>query len=123
MKKSCFACNFAMFAPQFNQRKSMRKFQLIGYVVILIITGVSCQQKKSGEFVTYRDFPREVSIQGHTVELDTAIFKYPYTINITNGKAIVHDLHNADNYFICSIIRNLPMRALLAGAVRVPGKW
>lgn len=45
------------------------------------------------------DFPQEKELKGEIVQLDTALFRYPFRIRIEGDKAIVMDLHGTDNYY------------------------
>ena len=59
----------------------------------------SCATKEQKDISFYADFPQEKELKGNTVELDTALFRYPFRIRIEGDKAIVMDLHGADHYY------------------------
>ena len=59
----------------------------------------SCATKEQKNYSSYADFPLEKELKGNTVELDTALFRYPFRIRIEGDKAIVMDLHGADHYY------------------------
>lgn len=58
----------------------------------------SCGTKEPKNTVSYVDFPQEKELKAETVQLDTALFRYPFRIRIEGDKAIVMDLHGADYY-------------------------
>lgn len=59
----------------------------------------SCATKEQNEISSYADFPQEKELKGKAVELDTALFRYPFRIRIESDKAIVMDLHGTDYYY------------------------
>ncbi|WP_321481203.1 BF3164 family lipoprotein [uncultured Bacteroides sp.] len=52
-----------------------------------------------GKKINYDVFPEEKELTSLTIELDTAIFRYPFRIRICGNKAVVMDLHNTDYYY------------------------
>lgn len=58
----------------------------------------ACQSEKSNK-ETYTDFPESINLQANTIELDTAVFRFPFRIKVHGNYAAVLDLHNADNYY------------------------
>lgn len=71
------------------------------FVLVLIIFLVSsCKnevQQSCKSF--YSDFPEERSLQGETIELDTAIFRYAFRIRVKDDRAVIMDLHGIDYYY------------------------
>lgn len=70
------------------------------YLLILFFF-ISCgtKYKEYGDNVSsYSDFPQEIELKGEVIELDTAIFRFPFRIRISGDMAIVMDLHGADHY-------------------------
>ena len=59
----------------------------------------SCAPKEQKDISSYTDFPQKKELKGNTVELDTALFRYPFRIRIEGDKVIVMDLHGADHYY------------------------
>ncbi len=49
--------------------------------------------------IVYEDFPQEKYLKSTIVELDTAIFRYPFRVRIHKDKAVILDLHNTDNFY------------------------
>lgn len=48
---------------------------------------------------SYSSFPVEEKLKSRTVELDTAIFRYPFRISVKGDVAFLMDLHNLDHYY------------------------
>jgi hypothetical protein len=46
----------------------------------------------------YRDFLKERALVADVISLDTALFRYPFRVAVTDSVAVVLDLHNADHY-------------------------
>ena len=62
---------------------------------------ISCDHKHKeyvGNVLPYSRFPQEKELEGEVIELDTALFRYPFRIRIEGDKAIVMDLHGSDYY-------------------------
>lgn len=69
--------------------------------LLILFFFISCSTKhnKYGENVSsYSNFPQEIELKGEVIELDTAIFRFPFRIRISGDKAMVMDLHGADHY-------------------------
>lgn len=58
----------------------------------------ACESKKSNKEV-YTDFPESIDLQANTIELDTAVFRYPFRLRVHGNYAVILDLHNTDNYY------------------------
>lgn len=67
-----------------------------GLAVLLVFT--SCGRTNS-DSVTYDSFPEERYRIAKSILLDTAIFRYPFRVDVRKNKAWIMDLHNADNYY------------------------
>lgn len=67
-------------------------------LIILLFFFFSCNQTKD-DYFHYKDFPETITLQSTTVEIDTALFRYPFRIKVDKDRAIVMDLHHADYYF------------------------
>ena len=67
-------------------------------IILCIFFFFSCSSKKNNEETAYKDFPQEKELKAETIVLDTAIFKFPFRVQIEGDRAVVMDLHNADYY-------------------------
>lgn len=47
----------------------------------------------------YEDFPVTKELKAETVEVDTALFRYPFRIRIQGNRAVLMDLHGMDHYY------------------------
>ncbi|MDR0745857.1 MAG: TolB-like 6-bladed beta-propeller domain-containing protein [Mediterranea sp.] len=70
----------------------------VGFVLIVCFILIGCQPKEQ-RIVAYEDFPEQCELKAITIELDTAIFRYPFRMRAQDDKIVVMDLHNADYYF------------------------
>lgn len=76
----------------------MRNYKWCGlFVLICILMG--CKKQVDGKVVHYTGFPIEKELKAVTIELDTAIFRYPFRMRAQGDRIIVMDLHNADYYY------------------------
>ena len=67
------------------------------FVLICVLMG--CKKQTDGNIIHYTSFPNEKELKAVTIELDTAIFRYPFRMRAQGDKIIVMDLHNANYYF------------------------
>ncbi|MBF0732061.1 BF3164 family lipoprotein, partial [Bacteroides acidifaciens] len=70
-------------------------------LLLILVVGLlsSCSQSQKAFLADkYSDFPKEKELRGEVIELDTALFRYPFRIRIKGDKAIVMDLHGSDCY-------------------------
>lgn len=67
------------------------------FLLAVVIT--ACSSRQSESVLSYSDFPEERSLTATTIELDTALFRYPYRVRIEDDQAVVMDLHGSDHYF------------------------
>ena len=70
-------------------------------VLLLFLLFISCGTKNkeyANNVFPYSQFPQEKELKGEVIELDTALFRYPFRIRIEGDKAIVLDLHGSDYY-------------------------
>ena len=70
-------------------------------LLLILVVGIlsSCSQSpKTFLGIKYLDFPEEKHLLAQVIELDTALFRYPFRIRIERDKAIVMDLHSSDYY-------------------------
>ena len=75
----------------------MKRF---AYVLLIGISAIiSCTDSPGTYYPRYSTFPNEKAISARVIELDTALFRYPFRVVVKDSIAIVMDLHNADNYF------------------------
>ena len=73
----------------------------IKYLFLFFLILLSCgkNHKDYGKNVfPYSGFPQAKELKGEVIELDTALFRYPFRIRIKGDKAIVMDLHGSEYY-------------------------
>ena len=73
----------------------------IKYLFFFFLFLISCSKKHkeyADNVFAYSEFPQEKELKGEVIELDTALFRYPFRIRIEGDKAIVMDLHGLDHY-------------------------
>lgn len=75
--------------------KVLNKISLFFFVCILL----SCTKQRADQYEHYTDFPVEKPLVATVIPLDTALFRYPFRIDIKDSVAIIMDLHNRDYYF------------------------
>lgn len=70
------------------------------YILSIGISAIiSCTDSPGTYYPRYSTFPNEKAISARVIELDTALFRYPFRVAVKDSITIVMDLHNADNYF------------------------
>jgi len=69
------------------------------YCTLALLFFLAGCQSKHGNVITYNHFPSQKELKAVTIELDTAIFRYPFRMRANGDKVIVMDLHNADYYY------------------------
>ena len=75
----------------------MKRF---AYILLIGISAIiSCTDSPGPHYPRYSTFPHEKAISARVIELDTALFRYPFRVAVKDSMAIVMDLHNADYYF------------------------
>lgn len=77
------------------------KYKGNSLLLLLFLFLVSCHtnQRKYGENVSfYSKFPQEMKLEGEIIEIDIALFRYPFRIRVDGDKAIIMDLHGPDYY-------------------------
>lgn len=75
----------------------MKRF---AYILLIGISAIiSCTNSPEVRYPRYSTFPKETAKQARVIELDTALFRYPFRVAVKDSMAIVMDLHNADYYF------------------------
>ncbi|MDD3037208.1 BF3164 family lipoprotein [Bacteroides sp.] len=71
----------------------------ISILFFFLLISCSINKKKYGEDVYfYSNFPREKEINGEVIKLDSALFRYPFRIQVDGDKTIIMDLHAPDYY-------------------------
>jgi hypothetical protein len=75
----------------------MRNYFLCLFV--LSVTLIGCTSKMEEITVVYADFPEQRELKAVTIELDTALFRYPFRIRAHKDRVVVMDLHNANHYY------------------------
>ncbi len=69
------------------------------FLCLLFLFSCNNSHKEYGKNVfSYSGFLQEKELRGEVIELDTALFRYPFRIRIEGDKAIVMDLHGSDCY-------------------------
>ena len=68
------------------------------YLPLLFLFVVSCASVHQDDEQTYSLFPREKNLYAQTLEIDTALFRYPFRIRIEDDTAVVLDLHGMDHF-------------------------
>ena len=66
--------------------------------LFFLLLFAACSSVGVKDMSQYSTFPSEIELEAQVIELDTAIFRYPFRIRIEGDKAIVMDLHGADYY-------------------------
>lgn len=70
-------------------------------ILFFLLFLISCHptKKEYGENVSfYSEFPQELKLEGEIIEIDTALFRYPFRIRVEGDRAVVMDLHGSDHY-------------------------
>lgn len=82
--------------------KTMKAFAVYSFrkwcFVILGIVLIGCRGSNNS-ITNYTNFPIQKELKAVVIELDSAIFRYPYRIRVHEDKAIVLDLHNLDYFY------------------------
>ncbi|HML72602.1 MAG TPA: BF3164 family lipoprotein [Macellibacteroides fermentans] len=68
-------------------------------ILFLLITFLSCEDRAQSRFPHYQTFPQEKILEAKALSLDTALFRYPFRIEIRGRFALIMDIHNIDNYY------------------------
>ena len=71
------------------------------FLLLFLFIFFSCDNKHkeyAENVFPYSRFPQEKELRGEVIELDTALFRYPFRIRIEGDKVIVIDLHGTDHY-------------------------
>ncbi|EKU89384.1 BF3164 family lipoprotein [Bacteroides oleiciplenus] len=72
----------------------------IVYFISVLFFFLSCTfQSTVSTNNRYTDFPQVQELKAKTIQLDTALFRYPFRIHASDNKAVVLDLHGTDHYF------------------------
>lgn len=59
---------------------------------------ISCSSYSGKKYERYKGFPEEKTLRSEVIELDTAVFRYPFRVKVYQDMAVVLDLHNMDYY-------------------------
>ena len=74
----------------------MKRF---AYILLIGISAIiSCTDSPGTYYPRYSTFPNEKAISARVIELDTALFRYPFRVAAKDSMAIVMDLHGIDYY-------------------------
>ncbi|NDV66540.1 BF3164 family lipoprotein [Bacteroides sp. 224] len=66
-------------------------------ILVLLLSG--CFSNPGKKKQAYTDFPETVELTGTIIDIDTALFRYPFRICVEKDRALVLDLHNLDYYY------------------------
>ncbi|MDH6534696.1 hypothetical protein D0T51_10260 [Parabacteroides sp. 52] len=59
---------------------------------------LGCSEKQGIPSSRYSTFPQTIELKAEVIQLDTALFRYPFRIAVRDSIAVVMDLHNADHF-------------------------
>lgn len=65
-------------------------------LLLCLLAGCTFSNK---EYTTYSQFPETKELKGTVIELDTALFRYPFRIRVQDDLAVILDLHNTEHYY------------------------
>ena len=88
----------------------MCKFIIACLISLSALSFSSCTQKKVATSVAYMDFPQTIELKARVQPLDTALFRYPFRVQVQGDKAVVMDLHGTD--YFCHVF-HYPVSAIL----------
>lgn len=72
----------------------------IAYFISILFFLLSCTSQSTVSINNgYVDFPEVWELKAKTIQLDTALFRYPFRVHAWDNKAVVLDLHGTDHYF------------------------
>ena len=60
---------------------------------------ISCSSPSLQKGLVYEDFPQTQELKAKEIQLDTAVFRYPFRIRIQDDIAVILDLHGTDHFF------------------------
>lgn len=66
---------------------------------LVACTGRQPEKTTGGESIIAEALRKGEVLEGETVPVDTALFRYAYRMRVQGDKAVVLDLHNADYYY------------------------
>lgn len=79
---------------------SLNRILWAGSALFVAVACISCTSKKrESSAISYSTFTQEKVLTATTIELDTAIFRYPFRIRIADNQVVVMDLHGMDYYY------------------------
>lgn len=67
--------------------------------ILFFILLISCSSPSLQKGLVYEDFPRTQELKAKEIQLDTAVFRYPFRIRIQDDIAVMLDLHGTDHFF------------------------
>jgi hypothetical protein len=88
----------------------MKQIIFTAWMMTVLCALTACSRTHPTHSVQYDAFPEETALTGEAIPLDTALFHYPFRIEVRDGIALVLDLHNATHYlhaFTCPEGRHL----------------
>lgn len=84
-----------MFLEDITMKSDIKYLFL--FFLILLSCGKNHKEYAKNVF-PYSGFLQEKELKGEVIELDTALFRYPFRIRVEGDKALVMDLHGSDHY-------------------------
>lgn len=69
------------------------------FLKLFIISMISCTEVYTVMYPHYDTFSIKKNLVAKILPLDTALFRYPFRIEIKDSFALIMDIHNIDNYF------------------------
>lgn len=60
---------------------------------------ISCSSPSLQKGLVYEDFPQTQELKAKEIQLDIAVFRYPFRIRIQDDIAVILDLHGTDHFF------------------------
>lgn len=68
-------------------------------ILLWLLPFISACQKEPSDKIFYTDFPESIALKGQVIEIDSALFRYPFRIRVHGTYAAILDLHNSDYFY------------------------
>lgn len=69
------------------------------FYFLMLLFFFSCTRNTNSDVLLYTGFPDSKELKATTLEVDTAVFRYPFRIHVSGDKAVVLDYHSLDHYY------------------------
>ena len=76
----------------------MKKFVSLGFLLMVMVLYV-CTKTSSKASYSEITFPVTQDLQGRVIPLDTALFRYPYRLEVRGDRVVMEDLHGLDHFY------------------------